>query len=264
MPGPSWEDDRRDLVLIGRNAAGLVTSLAATAEDRVQPVLADVLRWHASLYAGCRVPIAGYVGHLRGDTSVPELVGYEVGVGPLLPDGLPERMGVPSQRIADEVDALLPAVRAALAQLDAALPPGRRPTTVDQLDAVVRLSAVVHGEWVRLHPFANGNGRTARTWAAFIALRYSLPVFVTSKPRPDDVAYARAGRDSHGQAAGLRGRPRHGGRGVRTPAQPRPAGVSLRGAGEPVPSRSTGPRSKPSDGGLVRRALATEQRRSAR
>ena len=199
MPGPSWEDDPRDLALIGRNAAALVSVLAATARNRVLPDLTDALDWHTALYAECRVPVAGYVGHLRGDASVPDLLGYEVGVGPLLPDGLPEKMGALSEGLAGEVGALVPAIHAGLERLDAVLPPGRRPTTVDQLDAVVRLSAVVHGEWVRLHPFANGNGRTARTWAAFIALRYSLPVFVTSRPRPDDVAYARAGRDSTGR-----------------------------------------------------------------
>ena len=199
MPGPSWEDDPGDLVLIARNAAGLASRLAETAEARTLPDLADVLGWHAALYAGCRVPVTGYVGHLRGDTSVPGLLGYEVGVGPLLPDGLPEKVGVPSENVAGEVGALVPAIHAGLEHLDAVLPPGRRPTTVDQLDAVVRLTALVHGEWVRLHPFANGNGRTARTWAAFVALRYSLPVFVTAKPRPDDVAYARAGHASMGR-----------------------------------------------------------------
>jgi len=70
---------------------------------------------------------------------------------------------------------------------------------VDELDAVVGLTARVHGEWVRLHPFANGNGRIARVWAAWLALRYSLPVFVTVKPRPGDLAYARAARDSMGR-----------------------------------------------------------------
>jgi hypothetical protein len=43
---------------------------------------------------------------------------------------------------------------------------------------------VLHGEWVRIHPFANGNGRTARLWANWAGLRYSLPPFVTIKPRP--------------------------------------------------------------------------------
>jgi len=155
--------------------------------------------WHAALYDGCRVPVAGYVGHLRGDPAVAELVGYEVGVGAEQPDGYPEKMGVWSVLLPDAVDGLLAATHAALTRLDEILPVGTRPASVDELDAVVGLTARVHGEWVRLHPFANGNGRIARVWAAWLALRYNLPVFVTVKPRPDDLAYARAARDSMGR-----------------------------------------------------------------
>ena len=35
-----------------------------------------------------------------------------------------------------------------------------------------------------MHPFANGNGRTARLLANAIALRYGLPPFVRLRPRP--------------------------------------------------------------------------------
>ena len=62
------------------------------------------------------------------------------------------------------------------------------------------VTAAIHGEWVRIHPFANGNARTARVWAAWIALRYGLPVFVTVKPRPNDAAYAQAAFASMGSS----------------------------------------------------------------
>ncbi len=80
--------------------------------------------WHAALYKGCRVPFLGYVGHLRGDPTVGGLVGYEVGVGPPLPDGFPEKMGVWSVLLPDAVDDLLGATRAALTRLDRVLPSG--------------------------------------------------------------------------------------------------------------------------------------------
>lgn len=199
MPGPPWEDDPLDLPLISANAAGLTVSLRATAGARFLPTLADLLGWHSTLYEGCRVPVAGNVGHLRGEAAVSELVDYEVGVGPDMPDGWPDRVGVWSHTVAAETTSFLAAAHAALTHLDDFLPTGRRPQTVDELHAVVALPAHVHGEYVRMHPFANGNGRTARTWAAFIALRYLLPVFVVAKPRPHDVAYARAARDSMGR-----------------------------------------------------------------
>lgn len=55
------------------------------------------------------------------------------------------------------------------------------------------------GEWVRIHPFVNGNGRTARLWTVFIARRYQLPALVSLQPRPADVAYARAAKRSMGR-----------------------------------------------------------------
>jgi Fic family protein len=62
----------------------------------------------------------------------------------------------------------------------------------DQLAAIVDLCAWAHAEWIRIHPFANGNGRTARLWANCIAMRYGLPPFIRLRPRPND-GYAAAG-----------------------------------------------------------------------
>ena len=47
-------------------------------------------------------------------------------------------------------------------------------------------------EWVRIHPFANGNGRTARLWANYVLMRYGLPPVVRLRPRPDG-GYGAAG-----------------------------------------------------------------------
>ncbi|WP_366522456.1 Fic family protein [Flagellatimonas centrodinii] len=60
------------------------------------------------------------------------------------------------------------------------------------LAAVLEVCAWAHAEWVRIHPFANGNGRSARLWANGIAMRYNLPPFVRLRPRPD-AGYAAAG-----------------------------------------------------------------------
>ena len=62
----------------------------------------------------------------------------------------------------------------------------------DQLAAVLDVCAWAHAEWVRIHPFANGNGRIARLLASSIAMRYGLPPFVRLRPRPDG-GYGAAG-----------------------------------------------------------------------
>lgn len=201
MPGRPWnEDSRADLARIKVNAAALIRSIAADAHDWATVPDADRARdWHARLYAGCRVPVAGYVGHFRGDPAVTELVGYEIGIGRRRRDGLPDKLGVYSKDLVEQIPRLITQIQAGIAQLDSALEAGVRPVTNEAVEAVVLLTARVHGEWIRLHPFSNGNGRTARVWANFIALRYSLPAFVAVKPRPEGTAYARAGQSSMGR-----------------------------------------------------------------
>jgi fido (protein-threonine AMPylation protein) len=199
VPGPDWSEDHPDdAARIAANVIAVLADVDHLATTRATLTDDDLRRWHADLYAGCQVPAPAYRGGFRGDAA-PELRDYEVGVGPVLADGYPEGVGVWADEVADAVDRFFASVARALGALDAALPPGRAPTTVDELHEVVAVTALLHGEWVRIHPFANGNGRTARLLASHVALRYGLPVFVTLKPRPDDVAYARAARASMGR-----------------------------------------------------------------
>ncbi len=41
----------------------------------------------------------------------------------------------------------------------------------------------LYAEWVRIHPFANGNGRTAHLWANSLAPSYGLSPLVDLRPR---------------------------------------------------------------------------------
>jgi fido (protein-threonine AMPylation protein) len=206
VPGPDWSDDRAsDLPRIEANCGRLVHDLHREAAGRLRYGLDEARDWHRRIYAGCVVPVPGYVGNVRGDPGHAELLDDEVGVGPLQPDGYPRGVGVWAADLAHQLVVFEQGVARAFATADAALPTGRRPATVDELHAVVALAAELHGEWIRLHPFANGNGRTARVWAAVVALRYDLPVFARVRPRPDDVAYARAARASMGPPPDFRG-----------------------------------------------------------
>lgn len=180
------------------NVATALADAAAVATGRVALSATDLLRWHRIIYDGCNVPSAAYVGALRGDPH-PHLADYEVGVGAVLADGLPEKVGVWAADVDAAVADFFGRLDQALQALDAGIPAGTHPSAVDVLHELVAVTAAAHGEWVRIHPFVNGNGRTARLLAAHIALRYGLPVFVTLKPRPADVAYARAAKASMGR-----------------------------------------------------------------
>jgi hypothetical protein len=200
MTAPSWqEDDPNTLILITGNAAQLISELRDAAAERILPTCEELCRWHARLYTGCEVPVAGYVGHFRGDPTVPELIGYEVGLGPRLKDGNLEKMGVWARLVSNEMGAVLAGLNAVFAELDVRLPVGKPPTTPDEILAMISFAALAHGECLRVHPFANGNGRIARLLVAFICLRYGLPMFLHVKPRPESDDYIRASRDSMGR-----------------------------------------------------------------
>jgi Fic/DOC family len=201
MTVPSWhEDDPKNLSLIQANAARLITDLRATAAERRLLTREDLCHWHAQLHAGCQVPIAGYLGHFRGDPAVKELINYEVGLGAPLRDGTLEKMGVWARKVSEEMAAVLAGLNAVFADLDGRLPIGKPPSTADEILQVISFAALAHGELLRVHPFANGNGRIARLLVAFICLRYGLPMFVHIKPRPESDEYLRASRDSMGRA----------------------------------------------------------------
>jgi fido (protein-threonine AMPylation protein) len=196
LTGPAWNVDPPGTeALIAANAAVVLRSINAERARR-PPVLAHVQEWHRQIYAGVPgVPVAYYLGEWRdSDPRFPFLIDYEVGVGTL--------PGVRARDVPAELERFEQRMQAAVGLVDGALVPGARPSTVGALADVVQLCAFAHGEWVRIHPFANGNGRTARLWANWVALRYGLPAFIRIKPRPDGLAYQAAAMasmlDRHG------------------------------------------------------------------
>jgi fido (protein-threonine AMPylation protein) len=182
---PWNEDDPRDAALIIQNLTNLLRQIARRARLRQSPTVEMAQDWHRQIYKGARLPVPYYAGEIRdSDLSFPELYGYEVRVGP--------QPGVESSFVPQQLEDFEAAMEKAVAVLDQVIPTGGNPADPAQLRSVLTLCAYGHGEWVRIHPFANGNGRTARLWANWCALRYGVPPFVRLKPRPEGNLYATA------------------------------------------------------------------------
>lgn len=185
MAVPWNEDDPRDAALIVQNLTSLLRQIARRARLRQPPTVEMAQDWHRQVYKGVKLPVSYYAGEIRdSDSNFPELYGYEVSVGP--------QRGVESRVVPQELAAFEDALRKAVAVLDRVVPVGGSPADAEELRSVLTLCAYAHGEWVRIHPFANGNGRTARIWANWCALRYGVPPFVRLKPRPEGSFYATA------------------------------------------------------------------------
>jgi Fic family protein len=137
-------------------------------------------QWHAGVMQGLRADDPKYVGAFRGERGV-EGIGARVG----------SNVGAHSTHVAEELRRFEEVLQALVSKLDEDLPVGKELDSKEQAD-VISLCAWAHAEWVRIHPFVNGNGRTARLWANFLATRYGLPPFVRLRPRPDD-GYEEAG-----------------------------------------------------------------------
>ena len=121
---------------------------------------------------GLRLPDARFAGAFRGEPGLEEIhvrVGSYYGVNP--------------SEVAEELKGFEATLQALVSELDARLPFGARPSQ-DLLEAILEVCSWTHSEWLRIHPFVNGNGRTARLWANSIAMRYGLPPFLSLRPRP--------------------------------------------------------------------------------
>lgn len=174
---PSWDEDSPEL---RRNLSKVFDEIVRSAQRREYLTVASAKRWQSLLMKNLTVPEVRFVGTFRGEPGL-EKIQVRVGV----------HYGVDPAEVAKELAEFERKLHALLRELDAMLPAGQEPDA-DQFAAVVDLCAWVHAEWIRIHPFANGNGRTARLWANFIAMRYGLPPFIRLRPRPN-FGYGEAG-----------------------------------------------------------------------
>ena len=151
---PDWDEESPTL---RKNLAQVTQETSRAAKRRGTPTLYWARRWHAMMMRGLEVPAPEYVGAFRGEPGV-ENIGVEIG----------GRRGVVSTEVAGELKRFESTLQALVASLDSAVPAGQE-LGADELAGVLDLCAWTHAEWVRIHPFVNGNGRTARIWANSLA-----------------------------------------------------------------------------------------------
>src|SRR5690606_4762548 len=140
-----WDADNPRLA---QNLVGVLSSVRDEARLR-RPLSSESARdWQIRMMQELAVPDPFYVGRFRGEPGIEHC---EVEIA--------RRRGVEACRVRDALATFDVRLRRAIALLDGLIPLSKGPTA-DQLSAVIDLCAWAHAEWVRIHPFANGNGRT--------------------------------------------------------------------------------------------------------
>lgn len=128
--------------------------------------LAIVEGFHRTIFEGL---FPDFAGRLRGPH--PRYIPTDVEFG--------NNRGTRHMDVPEECRALLGNVAGLIGQLDTLQ--GQMDST-DFAAEVLKVAAYLHCELIRIHPFANGNGRTARACINYFAWRYGMRPLPIGRP----------------------------------------------------------------------------------
>ena len=191
LPCPEWINEQEPfdkLDGIVKAAESIYEFIRRQNEKRLTLHHGHLKEWHGKLFKEV-VPVHYYAGNFRSLDSRHPCLNTPIQVAGLLgapPGDVASRMSHFSALLAQQtwdVDGFVAAQKSAEAKLRAA----------------AQLAALAAGSVIQIHPFINGNGRTARLTADFFFNRYgfAMPFFI-SRPsaRGVDAEYATASRDA--------------------------------------------------------------------
>ena len=166
---PDWDENSPEL---RENLKQVLRDIRDSAQQRKTLGVETIREWHRGIMKGLNVPNKKWIGKFRGEVGLKKEV--RIGAHP----------GTPASEVATALAEFNTRLVNVIKRLDEVIISGAE-LNADQLNSILSVCAWAHSEWVRIHPFANGNGRTARLLANAIALRYGLPPFVQLRPRPN-------------------------------------------------------------------------------
>lgn len=177
---PDWDEGS-----IPNKRAGIqrkaVLARVMNSDCKKLPSAKLVKGWHRDMFDGL-VP-AELIGNFRNLDKVPEAL-REVDVYVDDPE-FGRIYGVHHDEVLNRVEDFITEFKPEIKEFDQTwrilLGYGLTGFAIDQM---IKLAAWAHGEWIWIHPFINGNGRTARLWMNYVFGRYEFPA-VDVRPRPD-------------------------------------------------------------------------------
>jgi hypothetical protein len=183
---PEWEYDRipNARVTVRDRAVQLLLQLRAD-RDRCATVASETRPAHAELFQGLTPARCDYyAGHYRGE-ELRCLKHYPVGIAS------DPMVGYDPQLVLGEMGLLGTTIRDGIVALDAFVASGR--SRVACLIQIVKVAAHVFELFLRIHPYANGNGHAGRLIVCALFGRYGFWMSRwTVEPRPKDPPYSGA------------------------------------------------------------------------
>ena len=184
-PKNFWDDGETTPEDIKRGTANRLQVLKGLIQHALstEPLDASrVAQWHKDCFSGLSY-VSGtdecLLGTYRG-TDHPRLKNMHVKVGPI---GR-AIYGAPPHKVSEELERFFRQLQNRMSSLAAEIK-ADQDKSQEELRKIAEVAGWAHGEWVRIHPFANGSGRTARLIANWVLSRFRLLPVVGIRPRPE-------------------------------------------------------------------------------
>jgi fido (protein-threonine AMPylation protein) len=171
---PNW-DEQIPVDRMAEFSVALRAALAAvTALSRTGLLSVDVIEdWHRVLFERF-VPLDYYAGNVRQDDANRICLGRDVEVDSI--------RGAHFREVIVRLHRLMDALRDSISETE--LNWGFLPNN-ERAKRVALIIAVAIGDFIRIHPFINGNGRISRLIWRWGLHRFGVPAQVRIAPRPD-------------------------------------------------------------------------------
>lgn len=159
---------------IQSNYNRLLIDVVSAGRAGIRPTDAIVRDWHRSSLRGVALSQPEVAGGYRGQGPVGTPLAVCI-------NGVRGVLGANPAAVATLVTRFFTELHRRLDDLDTRRTAGE--TLVQLYPDVVGTAAWAHGEWVRIHPFADHNGSTARLMTITIGLLYGVHFKLPGKPR---------------------------------------------------------------------------------